>query len=407
MPDRRLLCCACSASDALPPAPEATEEEGVPPEGAALRDELATLKPSALTKRAAGEGIDAEEIKQAKDSGDPKQALIELIVVAAATGGQTPAGAARLQALRDELSALKPSELEERALAAGVDAEQVEEAVDGDAPKQALTELILAAEPPTTAAQDADDATEAAALRDELAALKPSALTKRTLENGVDVEKIKQAKDSADPKQALIELIVAAAGRPMSAEAARLQALRDELGALKPSELEERARAAGINAEQVEEAVDGDAPKQMLTELLITAAKEDTSQTKAVTHHPVFRALAAQQLEQYVETVFALGVKHVRDLEELTEAEISSVQMGAVDRAKFLSAFVSARPHMGVPPKQSTGEIAAGGFTFDNGMHCMLSYGKGRAPCGVCDFLCVDAVLRHELYAQTGIARTR
>jgi hypothetical protein len=49
----------------------------------------------------------------------------------------------RLQALRDELSGLKPSELEERARAAKVDRAKFADAVGGDTPKETLIELIL------------------------------------------------------------------------------------------------------------------------------------------------------------------------------------------------------------------------------------------------------------------------
>jgi len=49
---------------------------------AVLRDELVTLMPSKLGKRAADYGIHADAIKEANNSESPKDALIELIVTA-------------------------------------------------------------------------------------------------------------------------------------------------------------------------------------------------------------------------------------------------------------------------------------------------------------------------------------
>jgi len=309
------------------------------------------------------------KIKEAKDSDSPKEALIELIV-AASVPDSTPNDAS-LQALRDELSGLKPSDLEERALAAGVDEDQIDDAVDGDTPKETLIELIVAAG--AYLARGTDEAARTAALRDELATLKPSALRKRAAQDGIDAVKIKEAKDSDSPKDALIELIVAASVTDSTPNDASLQALRDELSGLKPSELEERALAAGVDEDQIDDAVDGDAPKETLIELIVAAGAATAGAASALHNpaHPVFRALAAQQLEIHVDKLLALGVKHVQDLGQLSEADISSLSMSKLDRGKFLSAFVSATPHMGTPTADA---IAAGGFIFENGQHCMLSY---------------------------------
>ena len=50
---------------------------------AALRLELAELKPTALRKRARSEGVSEEDVEQAEDGDDPKAELTELIVAAA------------------------------------------------------------------------------------------------------------------------------------------------------------------------------------------------------------------------------------------------------------------------------------------------------------------------------------
>ena len=68
----------------------------------ALRDELAGLKPSQIERRARSAGGEEAEMGLAKDSGDAKAAMIELIVAAA------PVGGARQEARRAERTTLRP-----------------------------------------------------------------------------------------------------------------------------------------------------------------------------------------------------------------------------------------------------------------------------------------------------------
>ena len=71
--------------------------------------------------------------------------------------------------------------------------------------------------------------------------------------------------DADDPKAAIIELILAAAG-------AEAEALRVELGQLKIGALRKRAKAVGADMGKVEEAIDeAEGPKVAIIELVVEA----------------------------------------------------------------------------------------------------------------------------------------
>ena len=100
--------------------------------------ELQQLKLPELRKRAAAAGVSHDAIEEARDSDEPKPAIIVLIKATAARN------AAKQRAQAAELQQLKLPELRKRAAAAGVDPDALEEARDSDEPKQAIIGLILA-----------------------------------------------------------------------------------------------------------------------------------------------------------------------------------------------------------------------------------------------------------------------
>ena len=108
----------------------------------ARRAELAALRIGALRKEAQLVGVDMAQIDEAVDEADePRVALVELIL--AATAAKVSEEAA---AVRAELAQLKIGALRKRAKAVGADMEQVEEAIDEeDDPKAAVIELIVKA----------------------------------------------------------------------------------------------------------------------------------------------------------------------------------------------------------------------------------------------------------------------
>ena len=115
------------------------------------RRELRAMRLKALKLRAAEEGVGEEELANADDADDVKEEVIRLILERGAgeadsRGGTTPpADEEALPALQKELRALRLRALEKRALAEGVGAEAVEEALDSDAPKPELVALIVRA----------------------------------------------------------------------------------------------------------------------------------------------------------------------------------------------------------------------------------------------------------------------
>ena len=148
---------------------------------------------------------------------------------ATADGGKSEAARAAT-ALRLELSGKKLRELIERASAVGVTGQQLDDAEDTDDHKEALIDLIVQAEPgarqprsahspgpqpepepqPEPQPEPADDQTDsdASELIVELREMKPSLLSKRALSAGVDAALVDAALDADDSKQALIDLIV-------------------------------------------------------------------------------------------------------------------------------------------------------------------------------------------------------
>eukprot|EP01047_Picozoa_sp_COSAG01_P073113 COSAG01_NODE_11820_length_1853_cov_2.289624_1_plen_455_part_01 len=162
--------------------------EGVPPPRSAAA--LGALKVSALRKLAIGAGAPESDLEAADDADDTKAALIALILAATPT--------AEVQ-LRRELGALPKSALRKRAVAEGACGAALDEADDADDTKAALIELIIALSP---------DGDRVSARREELAALKKSALRKRAVAAGVAGVALEQADDADDSKAALIELLL-------------------------------------------------------------------------------------------------------------------------------------------------------------------------------------------------------
>ena len=86
-----------------------------------------------------------------------------------------------------------------------------------------------------------------AELRAELAAMKVKALKKRAKEAGVDEAELEEADDADDVKSTLIALIVARERVPEPAEQ-----LREELAGMKPSALKKHAKKVGVEQHKLE-----------------------------------------------------------------------------------------------------------------------------------------------------------
>jgi hypothetical protein len=207
----------------------------------------------------------------------------------------------------------------------------------------------------------------------------------------VDPDLLEDAADSDDPKQAVIQLL-------LDIKSAA-EDTRRELEGLRLKELRSRAKDAGHSAELLEEAADSDEPKAAVIELLLSPAPRAAQQrepepepelelepsptsssapkTFDQSEHPVYRALESHQLEVHFQKLLELGVKRVEDLEQITQAELQALDMKRFDLSKFTTAFLTETPHhsaLSGKGMDSSGSETSGGFVFEGGKHCMLSY---------------------------------
>ena len=168
---------------------------------------------------------------------------LALLMACCASHGKQRAHAkppAATEALRTELSALRPTQLRKRAVGAGIELEQIEAAEDSDTPKQSLIELLLQTEDENPASMSVSEATKRTAARRtliaELATLKPTQLRKRAVAAGVPLERIDEAEDGETPQESVTELILAAhavstaetarTGKPLRAHSGSGQSVR-------------------------------------------------------------------------------------------------------------------------------------------------------------------------------------
>ena len=114
---------------------------------AQLRAELQGMRVMALHKRALSDGADETAVDGAMDSDDSRAELVALILAQHAgadpQAAEAAAQAKALETLRAELQPLRVMELYKRAVSAGVDAAQAEDAMDSDEPKAELIALLL------------------------------------------------------------------------------------------------------------------------------------------------------------------------------------------------------------------------------------------------------------------------
>ena len=263
------------------------------------RAELARLKASALQRLAEAAGVEPAALETALDDDTPKPALINLLLEHEDRSHDR---------LRQELELLKPAALQRRALAAGADQDALDDALEEDAPKAALTKIILSLEGGGGGgggeADEGGAVEEEAetALRSELEGLRLKELRACANQANVPAEDLDDAIDSDDPKRAVIDLLLLRqpSGSVDAAELMALappdadyrvvyvdspsedpaaSALRQELGSLRLKELRKRAEGAGVSEDQLEGAIDSNEPKatliNLLVEILTTSSKND------------------------------------------------------------------------------------------------------------------------------------
>ena len=137
---------AVALPEGTPPPPRRqTLVTNEAPELSALRVELQGMRLMPVHARATAEGanIDPEGLDDAMDSANPKAALVRLLLEAAASAAKDCPGAGDGAALRKELEAMRVMALHRRALGEGIDGARVEAAMESEAPKQALVDMLL------------------------------------------------------------------------------------------------------------------------------------------------------------------------------------------------------------------------------------------------------------------------
>jgi hypothetical protein len=260
---------------------------------AELRRELERMKLRALEKRATAEVEDETLLDAAMDSGDPKSALIELLL--AKHTSLVTSKHDEMETRRRELQKMKLRALSKYADEVDLPDDKVDHAMDSNNPKQALVELILSVPPSLTGdckpvehsnsaktqpvsvpSQNQDDmeeleSAEIAQLRHELQAMRVLALYERASAEGIDEAQLEDAMDGNDPKGALIGLVLGR-HRPDGTgedEAAMRQSVRAELQTMRVAALLQRAVSDNVEPASIEDAMDSDNVKVALVELIV------------------------------------------------------------------------------------------------------------------------------------------
>jgi hypothetical protein len=326
-----------------------------------LRQELSSMKLSALRKRAQAEGVDVNAMEQASDGDNERRDLVQLIVErqhGQHAGAETETTC--IAALQAELSQLRPRALRARAREMGVEEDLMEDALDADDVAGALTALIIehtsfqrrgtagltasSSDPdrhPSGQAAAAASVARIAALRTELLQLRPRSLRARAREMGVDEDTVEDSLDADDVAASLITAIcdhfergertaidddATQAKAAAAAAAAELQAMG--LGAL-----QKRALTAGLHADAVADALDDPEPKAALIRQLLDVAAESSVR------------LQAEAVEAEAEAEAAL------------HAELGSLRLGGLQKRALASgvepellsdALDSGDPHLAV-----------------------------------------------------------
>ena len=142
-----------------------------------------------------------------------------------------------------------------------VPTELLEEADDADDIRSTVIDLILQHTLAGLQEQAKNDPSDTG-LRAELTSLRLKELRARAKAEGVDADRLDDAMDEDDPNEAVVQLLLDAQS---AAEGAR-----EQLSGLRLKELRARASQAGHSAEDLEDAIDSDEPKAAVIELLLS-----------------------------------------------------------------------------------------------------------------------------------------
>ena len=146
---------ATPSAVSLAAAPAAREEASGATEAALQRQELNLLKLKELRQRAKDAGMTAEELDDAMDLDDPREALVAFILQDIKTSSsKTTEARAADEVLLTELQGLALRDLRKRAKAAGVQLDDLENAMDAEEPEEAVIELMRRRSEPAPAVNE-------------------------------------------------------------------------------------------------------------------------------------------------------------------------------------------------------------------------------------------------------------
>eukprot|EP01052_Picozoa_sp_SAG31_P034448 SAG31_NODE_4028_length_3651_cov_36.316160_3_plen_751_part_00 len=232
-----------------------------------LRDKLAGLKLKELRQRAKATGMRADELESAMDADEPEDLLISFLIehheaALEQQGCET--------SLRSELQELGLKALRKRAKDANISAEQLLNAMDADEPKDAVIDLLLAVWQTNNIEAGRDQSPAMEALRVELESCRLLSLHKRAGDCGVDPVAIEDAMESDCPKSELISLLLTQQMSSVAhADSHDREKLRDELRQMKLMALHKRAKFESVDESAIEDAMDSENPKGGLIDLIL------------------------------------------------------------------------------------------------------------------------------------------
>ena len=161
-----------------------------------------------------------------------------------------------------------------------------------------------------------------AALREELDGMAVGALRQRAAQLGVASELVEEARDGADPKGDIIELILARASPP---DAGHLESLS-------VGELRSMAQAAGIDAGRVEQARDAHDPRAELIALVLEQSRVDRPELEAMSVGELRGKAAAVGVDAGLVEAARDGADPKGELIELILAKARPAHGGAADK---------------------------------------------------------------------------
>ena len=177
---------------------------------------------------------------------------------------------ARQAALRKELGELSTKELRARCQDEGVEDDEIEEARDSDSPQEALAGILLRRHRRILQAED-EVQEELEELEMELGSMSNKDLRARALEEGIDEDAVEDARDADRPKEALVGLLMEKAKEAAEAKRGRLpKYTKEDLRGKKVGELRKMCQEEEqIDPAEVDTADEQDDARAALSALLL------------------------------------------------------------------------------------------------------------------------------------------